>query len=43
MRFFSGVGGLVFKSQAGQIEHNVAKGSPLLQHFCERSCVAWAQ
>ena len=25
---------------AGQIGNNVANGSPLLQHFFERSCVA---
>ena len=35
------VGGLWFKSRAGQIEHCVANGSPPLQHFLERSCVAY--
>ena len=32
-----------FKSWADQIGHSVVNGSPLLQHFFERSCVAWAQ
>ena len=41
--FVSGVGGLRFKSQAGQIGHSVANGSPPLRHFFERSCVARAQ
>ena len=41
--FVSGAGGLRFKSRAGQIGHSVANGSPLLQHFFERSCVARAQ
>ena len=38
--FFSGVGGLRFNFLAGQIGHNVAYGSRLLQHFFERSYVA---
>ena len=29
-----------FKSRGGQIRHSVANGSPLLQHFFERSCVS---
>ena len=41
--FVSGAGGLRFKSQAGQIGHSVANGSPPLRHFFERSCVARAQ
>ena len=41
--FVSGAGGLRFKSRAGQIGHSVANGSPPLQHFFERSCVARAQ
>ena len=40
--FVSGAGGLRFKSRAGQIKHSVANGSPVLQHFFERSCVARA-
>ena len=31
-----------FKSQAGQIGHNVTYGAPPLQNF-KRSCVAWVQ
>ena len=31
---------LRFKSRACQIGHSVANGSPSLQHFLERSCVA---
>ena len=38
--FASGAEGLRFKSWAGQIGHSVANGSPPLQHFFERSCVA---
>ena len=41
--FVSGAGCLRSKSQAGQIEHSVANDLPLLQHFLERSGVAWAQ
>ena len=41
--FVTGAGDLRFKSQAGQIEHSVANGSPPLRHFFERSCVARAQ
>ena len=41
--FVSGAGDLRFKFRAGQIGHNVANGSPPLQHFSERSCVARAQ
>ena len=41
--FVSGAGGLRFKSQAGQIGHSVANGSPPLRHFFERSCVTRAQ
>ena len=41
--FVSGAGGQRFESRAGQIRHSVANGSPPLQHFFERSCVAWAQ
>ena len=32
-----------FKSRAGEIGHSVPDGSPSLQHFSEKSCVAWAQ
>ena len=35
----SGAVSLRFKSRAGQIGLSVANGSPLLQHFFERSCV----
>ena len=38
--FVSGLGGLRFKSQAGQIEHSVANSLPQLQHFLKRICVA---
>ena len=38
--FVSGAGGLRFKSLAGQIGHSLANGSPPLQHFFEKSCVA---
>ena len=38
--FVSGAGGRRFKSRAGQFEHSVANGSPPLQHFFEKSCVA---
>ena len=31
--FVSGVGGLWFKSRAGQIRHRIANGSLPLQHF----------
>ena len=41
--FVSGAGCLRLKSPAGQIGHSVVKGSPLLQHFEKRSCVARAQ
>ena len=41
--FVSGAGGLGFKSLADQIGHSVANGSPPLQYFFERSCVARAQ
>ena len=41
--FVSGAGGLRFKSQAGQIGHSIANGSPPLRHFFKRSCVARAQ
>ena len=41
--FVSRVGGLRFKSWAGQIGHSVANGSPPQQHFFGRSCVARAQ
>ena len=41
--FTRGAGGLRFKSQAGQIKHSVVNGSPSLQHFFERKCVAQAQ
>ena len=41
--FVSGAGDLRFKSQAGQIGHSVANGSPPLRHFFKRSCVARAQ
>ena len=39
----SGAEDLRFKSWAGQIEQSVANGSPPLQHFFERRCVARAQ
>ena len=39
--FVYGVGGLRFKSRAGQMGHGVANGSPPLQYFFERSYVAW--
>ena len=39
----SGAGGLRFTSRAGQVELRAANGSPLLQHFFKRSCVARAQ
>ena len=38
-KFVFGAGGLRFKSQAGQIEHSVANGSPSLRHFFKKSCV----
>ena len=38
--FISGAGGLRFKSRAGQIEHSVVNGSPLLRHFFERGFFA---
>ena len=41
--FVSGAGGRRFKSRARQIGNSVANGSPSLQHFFERSCVARAQ
>ena len=41
--FVSGAGVLGFKSLADQIGHSVANGSPPLQYFFERSCVARAQ
>ena len=37
------VGDLRFKPRVGQIRYSVAKRSPALQHFFERSCVAQAQ
>ena len=37
------MGGLRFKSRAGQIEHSIVNGSPPLQHLFERSCVARAR
>ena len=40
--FVFGAGDLKLKSQASQIEHIAANGSPPLQHFFEWSCVAWA-
>ena len=41
--FISEVGGLRFKSRAGQIEHSVANDSPQLRRFFEKSCGARAQ
>ena len=41
--FVSGAEGLSFKSRASQIRHSVANGSPPLQQFFERSCVAQVQ
>ena len=41
--FVSGAVGLRFKSRAGQIKPSVTNGSPTLQHFFEKSCVAQAQ
>ena len=41
--FVSGAESQRFKSQAGQVGHSVANGSPPLRHFFERSCVARAQ
>ena len=41
--FVTGAGDMRFKSQGCQIVHNDANGSPLLQHFFQKSCVAWAQ
>ena len=41
--FVSGAGGPKFKSRFDQTGHSVANGLPPLQHFFERSCVAWAQ
>ena len=38
--FVSGAGSLRFKSRADQIGQSVATGSPSLQYFFERSCVA---
>ena len=38
--FVSGAGGLRFKFLASQIGRSVANGSPPLQHFFKRSCVA---
>ena len=39
----SRVGELRFKSQAGQLRHSVANGSPPLPHFFETNSVARAQ
>ena len=39
--FDFGVGGLRFKFPANQIELSVANGSPPLQHFFRRTCVAF--
>ena len=36
----SGTGGLRFEFRASQIGYRVANGSPPLQHFFERRCVA---
>ena len=41
--FAYGAGGLRFKFRASLIEHSVANGSPLLQHFFEKSCVSGAK
>ena len=41
--FVSASEGLRFKSRASQIGNRVTNGSPPLQHFFERSCVAWVQ
>ena len=41
--FVCEAGGLRFKSRADQIGHSVANGSPPLQYFFERRCVAQAQ
>ena len=41
--FDSGAEGLGFNPWVGQIQHKVANGSPPLQLFFERSCVAQAQ
>ena len=41
--FGSAAGSLAFKSWPGQIEHRVVNGSPPLQHFYERSCIALVQ
>ena len=41
--FVSGAGGLSFKSPTDQIRHWVARGSPPLRHFFEKSFVALAQ
>ena len=38
--FVSEAGGLRFKFRAGQIGHRDASGSPRLQYFLERRCVA---
>ena len=37
-KFVFGAGGLMFKSRACQIEHNVDNGSPPLRHF-KKTCV----
>ena len=39
--FVSAAKGLRFKSQAGQIEHSDANGSPQRRHFFQKSCVAY--
>ena len=41
--FVSEAKGMRFKFRVGLIEHSVANGSPPLQHFFERSCIARAQ
>ena len=41
--FVAGAVGRRFKSQAGQIGHSVANGSPPLQNFFVKSCVALEQ
>ena len=41
--FVSGAWGLKFRSRTRQIGHSVANGMPLLQHFCQRNCIARAQ
>ena len=31
---------VIYKSQVGRIEYGIANGSPPLEHFFKRSCVA---